>query len=209
MSFSRQQYEKAAEQFFRQHPKSFEKYFSPTLLQTLVGAMQSSLPTATAAKIAFDRLVANGTLQRTDGRTDADDRAEAVAAAQANLNQVVAEVDSNPLSRSELEHFSGLSQRELSRLYFGEEGDAINEFAVRYRKANREHGFVLPPRFKDEVSSDSAEIGLTASAYKAMSARDLLVKLRNPAFKFQVMQLIKLGQIVLLVICASAGRGLI
>jgi hypothetical protein len=62
-----------------------------------------------------------------------------------------------------------------------------------------------PPRFKDEVFSDSAEIGLTASAYKAMSARDLQVKLRNPAFKFQVMQLIKLGQIILLLACVTRG----
>jgi hypothetical protein len=206
MSFSRQQYEKAAEQFFRQHPKSFEKYFSPNLLQTVVNAMLSSLPTATTAKIAFNKLVADGKLQRTDGRSEQDDRAEAVAAAQANLNQVVAEVEAAPLSKSELEYFGSLSQRELSRLYFGEDGDALNEFAVRYRRANREHGFVLrPPRFKDEVFSDSAEIGLTASAYKAMSARDLQVKLRNPAFKFQVMQLIKLGQIILLLACVTRG----
>jgi hypothetical protein len=195
MSFSRQQYEKAAEQFFKQNPPTFEKYYSPNILQTLVGAMQSSLPTVTTAKIAFDRLVTNGQLQRTDGRTDADDRVKAVTVAQANLDKVVAEVEAAPLSKSELEYFGSLSQRELSRLYFGEDGDALNEFAVRYRKANKEHGFVLPPRFSDQASSDSAEIGLTASAYKAMSARDLQVKLRNPAFKFQVMQLIKLGQI--------------
>jgi hypothetical protein len=195
MSFRREQYESAAQKFFKQNPRLCEKYLAPNLLETVVNAMQHSLPTVTAARIAVDKLIREGKLVRTDGRTDADDRVKAVTVAQANLDKVVAEVDSNPLSRSELEHFGSLSQRELSRLYYGEDGDAVNEFAVRYRKANREHGFVLPPRFKDEVSSDRAEIGLTASAYKAMSARDLQLKLRNPAFKFQVMQLIKLGQI--------------
>ena len=194
MSFSRQQYEKAAEQFFRQNPKSFEKYFSPNLLQTVVGAMQSSLPTATAAKIAFNKLVDDGKLLRTDGRSDADDRAEAVAAAQANLNQVVAEVDAAPLTRSELDYFSSLSQRELSRLYYGPEGDALNEFALRYRKSVREFGFVLPLRFNEKtsvVASESGEIELTAAQYHAIPAAELQRKLREPRFKLQVMQLIR------------------
>jgi hypothetical protein len=106
-----------------------------------------SLPSVTAAKIAFDRLVANGVIVRTDGRTDADDRAEAVAAAQANFEKTVAAVDAPPLTRNELEYFGSLGQRELSRLYYGEDGDALCEFAVRYNRASREFGLIIPPRF--------------------------------------------------------------
>jgi hypothetical protein len=146
MNTSRAQYENAAQQFFKQNPRSFEKFYSPTLLQTLVDAMQSSLPTTVAAGICFNRMVTNGQLRRTDGLTEQDDNAAAVAAAEANLDKVLVGVDAPPLSRGELEYFSGLSQRELSALYYGD-GDALNEFAVRYRKASREFGFVLPQKF--------------------------------------------------------------
>jgi hypothetical protein len=101
MSFNRTQYENAAQEFFRKNPKSYEKYFSPTLLQTVVDGMMSSLPTMTAARIAFDRLLANGMLPRTDGKSEADDRAEAVFAAEARFNRVVAETDAPPLTAAE------------------------------------------------------------------------------------------------------------
>src|ERR1700741_3207499 len=113
MSFNRTQYENAAQEFFRKNPKSFEKYFSPTLLQTVVDGMMSSLPTVTAAQIMFDKLVADCTIQRTDGRSEQDDRAEALAAAEANLEKAVAKVDAPPLTRAELELFASLSNREL------------------------------------------------------------------------------------------------
>jgi hypothetical protein len=198
-SFSRRSYEQAAQQFFQQNPRLFEKYFAPTLLQTLVDGMLSSLPTTTTAKIVFDRLVANGSIPRTDRKTERDDRAEAVAVAQANLDKAVAEVDSKPLSRSELEYFGSLSQRELSRLYYGEDGDAINEFAVRYRKAHREHSFILPPRFSDikatAASASSEEFELTPAQYHALPAAELQRRLREPRFKLRVMQMMKAGQI--------------
>lgn len=194
MSLNRQQYERAAEQFFRQHPREFEKYFSPTLLQTLVNAMLTSLPTVTAAKITFDRLVASGALKRTDGKSDHDDHVAAVTAAQANLNKVVAEVDARPLTRDELSYFGSLSQRELSKLYWGDSGDGMTEFAVRYRKASREFGFALPLKFSAS-SADGTGTELTAAQYKAMPARELQIKFRNPQFKLQVMQLIKSGEI--------------
>jgi hypothetical protein len=147
MSITQQQYVSAAQAYLAKNPRLVEKYFSPTLLNILINAMQSSLPTQVAASIAFDRLVANGSLRRTDGKSKADDRAEAVSAAQANLSAVIAEVDAEPLSKGELEYFGSLSQRELSKLYWGEDGDAVNEFAVRYRKSSREFGFQIPAKF--------------------------------------------------------------
>jgi hypothetical protein len=60
MSLTRTQFENAAQQFFQTNPRQFERYFSPSLLQTVVNGM--SLPSITAAKISFDRLIANGIL---------------------------------------------------------------------------------------------------------------------------------------------------
>jgi len=198
-SFSRHSYEQAAQQFFQQNPRLFEKYFASTLLQTLVDRMLPSLPTTTTAKIVFDRLVANGTIPRTDGKTERDDLRENVAKAQANLDAAVAKVDAPPLTRDELNYFSSLSQRELSCLYYGEDGGAINEFAVRYRKAHREHGFVLPSRFSEikatAVSASSEEFELTPAQYRAMPAAQLQRRLREPRFKLRIMQMIKAGQI--------------
>jgi len=191
---SRTRYESAAEQFFRNNPREFEKYFSKNLLQTLVNAMITSLPTVTAARIAFDRLVAEGKLLRTDGKSNRDDQAQAVAAAEANLKNAIAKVDAQPLTRNELEHFSSLSHRELSRLYWGPNGDGMTEFAVRYRKSCKEFGFVVPPKFSDEAQA-SGEIGLTPEQYRAMPSAELKRRLREPRFKLQVMQLIKAGQI--------------
>jgi hypothetical protein len=83
------QYESAAQLYFKQNPTLAQKYYTTTLLKQVVDAMQSSLPTVVSARLAFDRLVANG-LPRTDGKSEADDRAEAVAVATANFNAVVA-----------------------------------------------------------------------------------------------------------------------
>jgi hypothetical protein len=187
-TISRVRYEQAATQFFQQNPREFEKYLSPNLLQTVVNAMLISLPTVTAAKIAFDRLVANGTLQRTDGRTEQDDLRENVASAEANLKRAVAKADAEPLTRSELEYFGSLSQRELSKLYWGENGDGMTEFAVRYRRANRELGFTIPPKFSDE-----GEITLTEAEFKAMSDSEKQRRMRSPRFKAAVYKLIRSG----------------
>ena len=131
--------------------RTYENYYSPTLLQTLVGAMQSSLPTTVAAGIAFNRLVADGTIKRTDGRTEHDDNVAAVAAAQADLEHVVAEVDAKPLSKSELEYFASLNRRELSSSTTARTATPLNEFAIRYNRACREFHYVVPPRFSDQV----------------------------------------------------------
>jgi len=85
MSKTNLQFENAAQQFLNKNPELVAKYYSPSLLKTLVDAMQSSLPTVTTAKITFDRLVADGSLQRTDGKSEEDDLRANVDRAQANL----------------------------------------------------------------------------------------------------------------------------
>jgi hypothetical protein len=147
---SKASYEQAAVQFFKSNTREFERYYSTTLIKQVVEEMLQSLPSQVAARLAFQRLVANGTLPRTDGKDEASDRDEAVAAAQANLDRAIAEVDAAPLTRSELEYFGSLSPHQVSALYYGEDGNAINEFAVRYNRACREFGFVSPPRFTDQ-----------------------------------------------------------
>jgi len=192
MNFTRQQFERAAQRFFQENSKQFEKFYSPRLLQTVVDAMQ--LPSTTAAKIAFDRLVADGTLQRTDGRTERDDARQAVAAAEASLTATVAKVDAPPLTRDELELFGSLSHQDLANRYW--DNDGFNEFRVRYDRAVREFGYRVPARPQAaEAQSSVGEVGLTAQQYHAIPARDLQIKLRNPQFKFAVMKLIRTGQI--------------
>jgi transcriptional regulator GlxA family with amidase domain len=150
----RQDYERAASDYFTKDPQGkleFQKFYSSDLLQQVVDEMQrTTLPTVTAARITVAKLVREGELVRTDGRTEEDDRVQLVAAAQANLDKVVAEIDAEPLTPSELAYFGSLSQRELSRLFYGEDGDAVCEFAVRYRKASREFGFQIPAKFGDQ-----------------------------------------------------------
>jgi hypothetical protein len=196
MSITQQQYTSAAQAFLTKNPRLVEKYFSPTFLSILVNAMQSSLPTQVAASIAFDRLVANGSLQRTDGKTINDDRLEAVSAAQANLSAVIAEVDAEPLSKDELAYFASLSQRELSQLYYGEDGDAVNEFAIRYRRAAREHMFRIPERIRSaEASTAEGDATLSAREYHALPAAELQRRLREPQFKAAVERLAQRGEI--------------
>jgi hypothetical protein len=144
---SKASYEQAAVQFFQTNTPEFEKYYSQTLIKQVSEEMLQSLPTVVAARLAFNRLVANGQLPRTDGKSERDDAAEAVAAAQANLDRAVAEIDAAPLTKSEVEYFGSLSLRQVSALYYGEDGSAINNFAVRYRRAAREYGFVVPGKF--------------------------------------------------------------
>jgi hypothetical protein len=157
--------------------------------------MQSSLPTVVSARLAFDRLVANGTLQRTDGKSDRDDAQANVSRAQKHLDETIAKVDATPLTPSELEYFGSLSQRELSKLFYGPDGDAVCEFAVRYRKAVREFGFVVPPKFGDQAVSDGGEVQLTAAQYHSIPSAELQRRLRNPKFKMAVYKLLQNGEI--------------
>jgi hypothetical protein len=193
---SKASYEQAAAQFFKTNNREFEKYYSPTLIQKVAAEMLQSLPTQVAARLAFDRLVANGSIQRSDGRSSDDDRAEAVASARANLDAVVGEIDSAPLTAAELEYFGSLSQRELSQLYWGEDGRALDEFSIRYRRAAREHMFRIPERIRSaEASSNEGDVTLSAREYNALPAAELKRRLRDPQFAAAVSKLIQRGEI--------------
>ncbi len=110
-------------------------YGTEVVIAEIVRVMQGMkmIPSVVSAKIVFDKM-------------NLRDRATEVAKAQAGLNQVLRDVDAPPLTRNEIEYFASLSRSDLANLYWGVDGDAINEFAVRYRRASREHGYVIPPR---------------------------------------------------------------
>jgi hypothetical protein len=190
---TRTQYENAAQQYFRQNPKNFERYFSPSLLKTLVDAMLSSLPTTVAAGIAFDRLVQSGQLVRTDGKTEADDRLEAIAAAEANLHAVAAEVDAPPLTVAELHEFESLGREELARRYWADDG--VNVFRIRYDRAAREHMFRIPPRPIEVAADAGGDLELTAAQYHAIPSAEMKRKLQEPRFKAAVSRLAERGEI--------------
>ena len=110
-------------------------YGTEPVIAAIVEVMQGMrmIPSIVSAKIVFDKM-------------NLRDRAIEVAKAQAGLNQVLRDVDAPPLTRNEIEYFASLSRSDLGNLYWGVDGDAINEFAVRYRRASREQGYVIPPR---------------------------------------------------------------
>lgn len=107
MAFNKQSLIAAAEEFFRQNPRQAEKYLSPTLLATVVKEMEfrNALPSVVSAEIAFKRLVADGRLPRTDGKTARDDFNEDVKRAQQNLDKAIREADAPPLTKDELDYF--------------------------------------------------------------------------------------------------------
>jgi hypothetical protein len=196
----RQDYERAASNYFSQDPEgksNFLKFYSATILQQVTDEMQrTTLPTITGARVTTAKLIRERKLIRTDGKTDADDRLEAIAVAEANLKVVIGEVDATPLSREELGYFSSLSQRELSQLYYGEDGSALNEFAIRYRRANREFMFQIPSRpAAQQESEQGGDVELTAAQYHALPAAELQRRLRNPQFAAAVERLAQRGEI--------------
>lgn len=175
---------------------TWPKFDSPENEERILSFLEQSqwIP----SQITIDRAITHLGLQRTDGRTIKDDAREIRAAAQRSYNSAAAEADRLPLTRAELDEFSRLSQADLQRLYWGEDGQATDGFSVRYRKAAREFGFVIPPKPAQQANDDQ-EIVITPEIYKAMPARELSVKLRNPRVKLQIMQLIKAGLIALLI----------
>jgi hypothetical protein len=142
-------FEQAAVKFFETSNGKilWRKYGSTALVRTVVQAMATSLPTITAASLAFDRLVTNGDVDRTDGKTEEDDRAQAVVVARNGLDAALIHAASQPLTNSEIEYFASLSQFELSKSFWGPDDDGVNGFAVRYRKAMAEQGFREPARY--------------------------------------------------------------
>lgn len=189
----------AAQDFLARNLQQTQKYLGPDLLAKILQEMESrnAIPSVTSAEISFKRLVEDGQIQRTDGKTARDDFNEEVKRAQRNLDKAIREVDAPDLSVAELAYFASLGQRDLSALYFGKDGSATNTFAVRYRKAMCIHNFSEPLRFGQPKQEDDIE--LSAEEYRHMSAQDVCQKLfRSPAFKRAVNKLIDAGQIVLL-----------
>jgi hypothetical protein len=127
----------------------WKKYASKTLVQEVADEMANvkTLPTIVAASLAFERLVENGDVERTDGKDEADDNAEFLLAAQKTLADEIAKAAALPLTTGEIEYFASLSQFELSKLYWGADDDAINGFAIRYKKAMAEQGFREPAHY--------------------------------------------------------------
>src|SRR5258708_6571655 len=182
------QFENAAQLFLNKNPELVAKYFSHTLLKTLVGAMQQSLPTVVAARLAFDRCVANGTLQRTDGKGDRDDAQASVDRAQQNFDREVQEVQAAPLTADEQSYFGSLSQSDLSAKYW--HNDGYNQFRVRYDLAHQQAGFRLPPRPIQGTVSEGGDYELTPAEYHALPASVIKQKIREPRFKAAVYRLI-------------------
>lgn len=198
MSYSKEQYDRAAKEYLHGNPFIFEKYGSGNselIMQIADEMMKSSLPTLTAARIALDRLIRAGNVARTDGRTDADDNARVIAAARANLDKVIAEAEAEPLLKSDLEYFGSLDQKTLAKLYW--EDDGLTEFGIKYRKASTMFGFVIPEKPVQEANetSGSDELTLTAAEYHAMPAAVMQKRMRDVKFKQQVYMLIKAGKI--------------
>ena len=142
--FKRNQYEKVCVEFFTRRRDLWNRYQSDDLIDAVVDGMVDTLPTQIAAEITFNRLVAEDEIQRTDGKTSADDAAAMAEAAKRNFDRVVAEVEAPPLSREELETFYSMSPRERAEHYWA--GDGYNSFRVRFDKAIKEHGFEQPAR---------------------------------------------------------------
>jgi hypothetical protein len=97
--------------------------------------------------VSLNRAIRELGLRRVDGKTLADDQREIRAAAQANFDAVVAEAQRIPLSHEELQELASLSQLELSRKYFDENGDY---FRIRYTMACQQFGFRPPLRFGND-----------------------------------------------------------
>jgi hypothetical protein len=144
-------FETAVTQYFTSDAKGkvyFQRFYSTTLLETVADEVRrTSLPTQTAAGICMDRLIANGTLVRTDGKNENDDARESREQAKKNLDAAMVQAAAAPLSRDEINYYASLSQQELSNLYYGANGEGMNAFRARYDRACAEYGFQVPPKF--------------------------------------------------------------
>jgi hypothetical protein len=121
------------------------KHNNPSHLEALMGLLmaQQWIP----SRVSVQRAIKQLKLRRTDGGSAERDNEKAVLAAQQNLERVIAAVDREPISNDFEEYAASLNPRELSRIYYGEDGDAINEFAIRYRRLARERGYRIPDKF--------------------------------------------------------------
>jgi hypothetical protein len=169
---------------------TWHKFDSPGNLQRILSFLEEAqwLP----SQVTINRAIAHLQLPRTDGGSARKDANEFKRQAQANFEAACAVADAFPFSPQELREFSALSFADLQRKYWAEDGDF---FRVRYNKAAREFGFVIPPKPAPPVVEDEGTIRLTAAEYHSMSAQTILQRMRNPKFKLAVMKLVAAREI--------------
>jgi hypothetical protein len=98
------------------------------------------------SQVSLNRAIKELGLRRVDGKTAADDKREARAAAEANLDAVVSEIQRTPLTPEFVNEVASLSQLDLSRRYFADSIDG-ELFRIRYDRACKEFGFRPAQRF--------------------------------------------------------------
>jgi hypothetical protein len=145
--FTLSQFESAIQKFIVSEPRLTARYQSDAMVSTIAKRMlATSLPSTTAASIAFNDLVKEGKLIRTDGKNAADDQAEY----QDEVNQLVASCIAKDqeaqLERWEIEWFASMGPREISERFY--ENGGLNKFNHRYSMALAQHGFKTPEVFK-------------------------------------------------------------
>lgn len=172
---------------------TWQKYASPANLKRITGFLQEVqwIPSSTT----IDRAIAHLNLQRTDGRTAKDDARDIRAAAQRNYDAAAKQAELMPLTKQELDEFASLSQVELQKKYWGEDGKATDFFSIRYRAAARQHGFVIPPKPTQQAVDDGADVVMTPEIFRNMPSSELQLKLKDPRIKLKIMQMMKAGQI--------------
>jgi hypothetical protein len=147
------------------------------------------------SQVSLNRAIRELGIKRTDGKTSADDAREARAKAQAEFDAVCVEAQRIPLSNHELQEFGSLSQLDLSKKYFAEDGDY---FRIRYDRACKEFGFRPAQRFGSVTAEqeDGEGLQLTAAEYNAMSSHLVTQKMRTDLkFKQAVYLLLASGRI--------------
>jgi hypothetical protein len=176
---------------------AWRKYDGQSNLERTLSFLVESqwLPSQTT----IERAITHLQLQRTDGRTAKDDARAFRAEAERTFDDAVKDADRLPLTRTELDEFGRLSQAELQAKYWGEDRQATDFFAIRYRKASREYGYRIPPKPTPLVADDVGAVKLTADEYRSMPAQEILLRMRSsPRFKEAVYRLVAAGQILLL-----------
>ena len=187
MSFTRRNYQ--SELILQ----AWQKFDSPENEERILSFLERVqwIPSQTSINRAIEHLG----LQRTDGRTERDDVRAIRAEAQRNFDAAAKQADQLPLTRQELDEFSRLSQADLARLYWGDDGKATDFFSIRYRKASREFGYRIPARPTPVEVEDDGSVQLSAAEYHAMPAQVILQRMRSPKFKLAVMKLVQRGEI--------------
>jgi hypothetical protein len=149
------------------------------------------------SQVSLNRAIRELGLRRIDGKTSADDAREARAAAQANLDAVVSEIQRTPLTPEFVNEVASLGQLNLSCRYFADSIDG-ELFRIRYDRACKEFGFRPAQRFASVAAEQEASeaLELTAAEYNAMPSHLVAQKMRTDLkFKQAVYLLLASGRI--------------